>query len=85
MRSRVTVWLLAAAALVLLRTGIVEIRQESAVMQGQRPLVLEGVDPAALFYTEIPLALAAEKEVRRRLDALRPRQRQGVVPCSDPP
>lgn len=66
------VWLLLGAGLVLLRAGIAELRQESPVMQAQRLLILErGIDPAALFYTELPLALAAEKEVRRRLAAAR--------------
>ena len=56
-----------AGALVLLRQGIAGLnslpgwRERAALVAG------EDIDTSALFYTEIPQALQAEKAVRRRI------------------
>ena len=56
------------AGLVLFRQGIATVNSEVAVFKAQSEVILaNGIDPSALFYTESRLALAAEKEVRRRI------------------
>ena len=71
MRFRRSLWLAAfIGALLLARQGVLLLEARSTAFRDYR----EGVEshqlePAALFYTEIPLALWAEKEVRRRAGA----------------
>ena len=58
-----------AGALVLLRQGILGLNSLPG-WQERAALVAAGdIDTSALFYTEIPQALKAEKEVRGRIAA----------------
>lgn len=69
MRSRLIAPGLFVAGLVLLREGIVLVDAHVGMRAAQRAAVEEhGVDPRALFYAESKVALAAEKEFRRKLE-----------------
>lgn len=69
MRSRLARLALFVAGIVLLRQGIVFVDAHVGVRSEQRAAVEQhGVDPRALFYAESRVALAAEKEFRRRLE-----------------
>jgi len=67
--------------LLLLPAGLLALRQLIVVLGVLLPVVDEqqaftharGIHPADLFYTQVPLALAAEKEVRRQVEAARGR------------
>lgn len=68
MRSRFIALAAFVAGVVLLRQGIVFVDAYVGVRGEQRAAVEEhGVDPRALFYAESKIALAAEKEFRRKL------------------
>ena len=62
-------------ALLLLPVGLLALRQAIVLLGSLLPVVeaqqtltqARGIHPADLFYTQVPLALAAEKEVRRRV------------------
>ncbi len=66
--NRCLVLLAFVAGVVLLREGIQLLDGHLAVRQEQARLILDhDLRPAAIFYTESPQALAAEKTLRRRL------------------
>src|SRR5690554_4716446 len=62
-------------ALLLLPVGLLALRQAIVLLGSLLPAVeaqqaltqARGIHPADLFYTQVPLALAAEKDVRRRV------------------
>lgn len=68
MRSKVAALAAFLGALVLLRQGIVLVDTHVDARREQSAAVEEhGIDPRALFYAESEVALAAEKQFRRRL------------------
>ena len=61
-------WTEDTAAVILLQQAIALGFTHSEQVARQRQVMeASDIDPAALFYTENPLALAAEKEVRHRI------------------
>lgn len=69
MRSRLIALGLFVAGVVLLRQGIVLVDAHVGMRGEQRAAIEQhGVDPRALFYAESKVALAAEKEFRRKLE-----------------
>lgn len=65
-----TLLVLLPAALALLRAAILGLGALVPPVAEYQAVVAErGLRPAALFYTEVPLALAAEKRVRERVRA----------------
>ena len=68
MRSRLRTLAWFASALLLLRQGIALLDTHLGVRREQAAAVEKhDVDPRALFYAESEVALAAEKDFRRRL------------------
>ena len=64
--SKILICLLLLGVLALLRQGLELLNAGVPALREQTGLIAaRGIDPAALFYTESPLALAAEKRVRR--------------------
>ena len=69
MRSRFIALALFAGGVLLLRQGIVFVDAHVGMRSEQRAQVEQhGVDPRALFYAESKVALAAEKEFRKKLE-----------------
>jgi len=68
MKAKAAKLVLSLAGLVILQQGIAFGHNNSALMGRQAALIeQEDIDPAALFYTESPLALKAEKTVRNKI------------------
>lgn len=68
MHSKTAGILLCITALLLLRQGIAWVDGHLDIRRQQAGIIrARDIDPAALFYTESALALAAEKEVRASL------------------
>lgn len=68
MRSRLRTLVLFIAGVALLRQGIALIDAHSSVRRAQAAAVEQhGIDPRALFYAESRVALAAEKDFRKKL------------------
>ncbi|HEY0963971.1 MAG TPA: hypothetical protein VGE69_16600 [Pseudomonadales bacterium] len=69
MRSRLVRVAVFVGAVILLRQGIVLVDVHVGIRSEQRAAIEQhGVDPRALFYAESSVALAAEKEFRRKLE-----------------
>lgn len=68
MKTRLYKCVLFLAALVVLQQGIALGSSRFAQLDAQTRLIEENnIDPAAIFYTDSPKALQAEKRVRQQL------------------
>lgn len=69
MHSRFVALAAFVGGVLLLRQGIVFVDAHIGMRDEQRAAIEQhGVDPRALFYAESKVALAAEKEFRRKLE-----------------